>query len=77
MGFIKSNACSFSFLITFAKPLMPSKNPEIRHPSIPDSGDDEHRNMPGLILLLLRRLLLLAKNLLCMSFLYVWVVVST
>jgi hypothetical protein len=32
---------------------MSSENPEIRHPSIPDSGDAEHRNMPGLILLLL------------------------
>jgi hypothetical protein len=29
-------------------PLMFSENPEIRHPSIPDSGDAEHRNMPGL-----------------------------
>jgi hypothetical protein len=35
------------------QPLMSSENPEIRHPSIPDSGDAEHRNMPGLILLLL------------------------
>jgi hypothetical protein len=35
---------------------MSSENPEIRHPSIPDSGDAEHRNMPGLILLLLLRL---------------------
>jgi hypothetical protein len=26
---------------------MSSENPEIRHPSIPDSGDAEHRNMPG------------------------------
>ncbi len=33
---------------------MSSENPKIRHPtSIPDSGDAEHRNMPGLILLLL------------------------
>jgi hypothetical protein len=32
---------------------MSSENPEIRHPSIPDSGDAEHRNMPGLILFLL------------------------
>ena len=35
------------------QPLMSSENPEIRHASIPDSGDSEHRNMPGLILLLL------------------------
>ena len=28
--------------ITFAKPLMSSENPKIRHPSIPDSGDTEH-----------------------------------
>ena len=35
------------------QPLMSSENPEIRHPSIPDSGDAEHRNMPGLILFLL------------------------
>jgi hypothetical protein len=30
------------------QPLMSSENPEIRHPSIPDSDDAEHRNMPGL-----------------------------
>jgi hypothetical protein len=35
------------------QPLMSSENPEIRHASIPDSGDSEQRNMPGLILLLL------------------------
>jgi hypothetical protein len=35
------------------QPLMSSENPEIRHPFIPDSGDAEHRNMPGLILLLM------------------------
>jgi hypothetical protein len=56
MGFLNSNACSFYCLITFANPDTPymfSENPEIRHPTIPDSGDAEHRNMPGLILLLL------------------------
>jgi hypothetical protein len=50
MGFLNSNACPFSCLITFANPAtlhtvcmcvhmcMSSENPEIRHPSIPDSA---------------------------------------
>jgi hypothetical protein len=28
---------------------MSSENPEIRHPTIPDSGDAEHRNMPNIV----------------------------